>query len=73
MCQQFYNNLASFGSAGPPAEAREEILLSLGDLGTLPLSELLTVDQGGEDGQHQAVSHVQDTYELVIFNYYDYD
>ena len=58
---------ASFGVVCPPCstETREEILgLGLGDLGTLPLSQLLRVDQDSDDGQQQAVPHVQDADQL---------
>ena len=60
------DNLASLGSVGgQPGQARQEVVsLSLGNLGTLPLSQPLTVDQRGEDGQEQAVAHVEQAHHL---------
>ena len=52
-------NLASLGSVGPPTQAREEIFcFCFGNLGTLPLSELLAVNQCCQDGKNKAVTHV---------------
>ena len=58
-------NLASLGSVGPPTQAREEIFcFCFGNLGTLPLSELLAVNQCCQDGKNKAVTHVQNAHNL---------
>ena len=57
--------LASLGAGGPPAQPGEEVLgLLLGDLGALPGAQPLDGDQRGEDGQHEAVPHVEDAHHL---------
>ena len=57
--------LASLGAGGPPAQPGEEVLgLLLGDLGALPGAQPLDGDERGEDGQHEAVPHVEDAHHL---------
>ena len=57
--------LASLGAGWPPAQPGEEVLgLLLGDLGALPGAQPLDGDQRGEDGQHEAVPHVEDAHHL---------
>ena len=58
-------NLAALGPCTPPAQAGEKVFrVRLGNLGALPLPEPLDRDEGGEDGQDEAVAHVEDAHQL---------
>ena len=65
-CQSYQIwNLAALGPCTPPAQAGEKVFrVRLGNLGALPLPEPLDRDEGGEDGQDEAVAHVEDAHQL---------
>ena len=63
-------HLAGFSPGWPPAQPGEEVFAGVRprDLGALPASQPLTVDQEGEQTQHQTVSHVEDADDLERLN-----
>ena len=65
----FSSALAASLLVEPPQAGDEELIAALGDHKALPGLQLVGVDQHGEDGHQEAVSHVPDADSLIKFHF----